>query len=72
MVVDDGEWMGDGQEAKKDGQKYNKNFFTEFGSFLKEGICHEGSSKEDIATLLRMESSATPEYCQSIAQHTAH
>eukprot|EP01120_Amphizonella_sp_Union-15-10_P010819 TRINITY_DN4479_c0_g1_i1.p1 TRINITY_DN4479_c0_g1~~TRINITY_DN4479_c0_g1_i1.p1 ORF type:complete len:767 (-),score=205.53 TRINITY_DN4479_c0_g1_i1:16-2316(-) len=46
-------------EAKSDPDKYNK-WFKEFGSFLKEGICTDYKWKEDIAALLRLESSKTP------------
>ena len=51
-------WLED--EARKDAQKYNK-FFEEFGVFLKEGICTDFGMKEDIAKLLRFESSALPD-----------
>eukprot|EP01116_Phalansterium_solitarium_P016149 TRINITY_DN3684_c0_g3_i1.p1 TRINITY_DN3684_c0_g3~~TRINITY_DN3684_c0_g3_i1.p1 ORF type:complete len:740 (-),score=390.53 TRINITY_DN3684_c0_g3_i1:133-2352(-) len=45
------------QEAKRDAAKYNTEFFAEFGSFLKEGACTDHYFKDDIAKLLRMESS---------------
>jgi TNF receptor-associated protein 1 len=48
------------EESKKDPKKYIK-FFDEFGAFLKEGICTDFGMKEDIAKLLRFESSALPE-----------
>jgi TNF receptor-associated protein 1 len=43
-------------ESSADPQKYEK-FFREFGVFLKEGVCTDAKFKEDIAKLLRMESS---------------
>ncbi len=43
-------------ESNADPQKYEK-FFREFGVFLKEGVCTDAKFKEDIAKLLRMESS---------------
>jgi TNF receptor-associated protein 1 len=48
-------WFGD--EATKNPQKY-KEFWDEYGNFLREGICTEFAFKEDIAKLLRAESSA--------------
>jgi len=45
-------------ESNADPQKYEK-FFREFGVFLKEGVCTDAKFKEDIAKLLRMESSTT-------------
>eukprot|EP01124_Arcella_intermedia_P028903 TRINITY_DN598_c0_g1_i1.p1 TRINITY_DN598_c0_g1~~TRINITY_DN598_c0_g1_i1.p1 ORF type:complete len:746 (+),score=191.04 TRINITY_DN598_c0_g1_i1:56-2293(+) len=46
------------KEAKDDAARYAK-FYAEFSSFIKEGICTDYVHKEDIAKLLRMESSAT-------------
>jgi len=46
-------------EAKEYAAKYIK-WFKEFGPFLKEGICTDFKWKEEIASLLRMESSKTP------------
>lgn len=43
-------------ESNVDPKKYEK-FFREFGVFLKEGVCTDAKFKEDIAKLLRMESS---------------
>ncbi len=48
------------EESKKDPAKYNK-FFEEFGNFLREGICTDSNFREDIAKLLRMESSQSKE-----------
>mmetsp|Transcript_5012 Transcript_5012/g.7039 ORF Transcript_5012/g.7039 Transcript_5012/m.7039 type:complete len:756 (-) Transcript_5012:63-2330(-) len=48
-------WLDD--EANKDPEKFNK-FFDEFGVFLREGICTDGGYKEDLAKLLRLDSSA--------------
>jgi HSP90 family molecular chaperone len=47
-------WFDD--ESKKDPKKY-ETFFNEFGAFLKEGIVTDFGSKEDLAKLLRFESS---------------
>jgi len=47
-------WFGD--EATKNPEKY-KEFWDEYGNFLREGICTEFAFKEDIAKLLRAESS---------------
>jgi HSP90 family molecular chaperone len=47
------------EEARKDPKKYNL-FFDEFGMFIKEGVCTDFPNKEDIAKLLRFESSALP------------
>jgi len=46
------------KESKDDKDKYEKKFYAEFANFLKEGICTDYVHKEDIAKLLRMESSA--------------
>jgi HSP90 family molecular chaperone len=46
------------KESKDDKDKYEKKFYAEFSNFLKEGICTDYVHKEDIAKLLRMESSA--------------
>uniref|UniRef100_A0A3Q3WL54 Heat shock protein 75 kDa, mitochondrial n=1 Tax=Mola mola TaxID=94237 RepID=A0A3Q3WL54_MOLML len=48
-------------QSKKDPEKYNK-FFEDYGLFMREGIVttHEQDVKEDIAKLLRFESSALP------------
>jgi len=51
------EVFGEGSQDNKD--KYAK-FYGEFSSFLKEGICTDYVHKEDIAKLLRTESSAKP------------
>jgi len=47
-------WMD--EEANRDPEKFNK-FFEEFGVFLREGICTDGGYKEDLAKLLRLDSS---------------
>lgn len=44
------------EEAKKDPSKY-ADFWSEFGSFLREGVCTDLTFKDDLAKLLRMESS---------------
>lgn len=44
------------EEGKKNPEAYNK-FFDEFGTFLKEGICTDVTYKDNIAHLLRFESS---------------
>jgi len=44
------------KESQRDKAKYEK-FFSEFGNFLKEGVCTDYVHKEEIAKLLRMESS---------------
>lgn len=44
------------EQSKKDEDKYMK-FFNEFNQFLKQGICSDLTWKEDIAKLLRMDSS---------------
>jgi len=44
------------KQAKSDGEKYLE-FFKEFSRFLKEGICTDQDHKEDLAKLLRFESS---------------
>ncbi|KAI7862040.1 ribosomal protein S5 domain 2-type protein [Spinellus fusiger] len=43
-------------EAKKDEKKYT-DFFLDFGQFIKEGVCTDAMHKENIAKLLRFESS---------------
>jgi len=47
------------KESSSHPQKYEK-FYSEFCQYLKEGICTDYVHKEDIAVLLRMESSAVP------------
>jgi len=47
------------KESGQNKDKYDK-FFSEFGNFLKEGVCTDYVNKEDISKLLRMESSTTP------------
>lgn len=44
-------------EARKDPQKYATKFFPEFGQFLKEGCITDTAYSQDIAKLLRFESS---------------
>lgn len=44
---------------KSDAEAYER-FFEEFGIFLKEGICVDMRYKDDLAGLLRLESSLTP------------
>lgn len=57
------------EEATKDPQEY-KLFFDEFGNFFKEGICTDMSYKEDVAKLLRFESSKTePEKVTSLEEY---
>ncbi|XP_051905610.1 heat shock protein 75 kDa, mitochondrial [Hippocampus zosterae] len=53
-------------QSRKEPEKYNK-FFEDYGLFMREGIVttHEQDVKEDIAKLLRYESSALP-----AGQHT--
>jgi len=46
------------KEATRDKPKFEK-FFSEFGTFLKEGVCTDYVHKEEIAKLLLMESSHT-------------
>lgn len=45
-------------ESKRDKEKYEK-FFREYAQFLKQGVCTDIKWKEDIAKLLRMETSKT-------------
>lgn len=45
-------------ESKRDKEKYEK-FFREFAQFLKQGVCTDLKWKEDIAKLLRVETSKT-------------
>ena len=45
------------EESRKDSSKYNK-FFLEFGHFLKEGVVTDFNNKNNIAKLLRFESSS--------------
>jgi HSP90 family molecular chaperone len=45
------------KEAKDNKEKFEKKFYGEFSTFLKEGVCTDYVHKEDIAKLLRMESS---------------
>jgi len=47
------------KECKDDKEKFEKKFYQEFNNFLKEGICTDYVHKEDIAKLIRMESSHT-------------
>jgi len=47
------------KEASSNPEKYEK-FYSEFSQYLKEGICTDYVHKEDIANLLRMESSLLP------------
>jgi len=44
-------------ESKKNSKNYNK-FFIEFGHFLKEGVVTDFNNKNNIAKLLRFETSA--------------
>jgi TNF receptor-associated protein 1 len=47
-------------EARRDAEGFNKKFFPEFGAFLKEGCVTDATYSQDIAKLLRFESSANP------------
>jgi HSP90 family molecular chaperone len=44
------------EEARKDADKYKK-WYGEFGSFLKEGVCSDFTHKNELARLLRFDSS---------------
>jgi TNF receptor-associated protein 1 len=44
-------------EAKRDADKYS-SFFGEFGHFLKEGVCTDGTWRAEIGKLLRFNTSA--------------
>jgi len=46
------------EKAKKDAKAYNK-WFANLGFFLKEGVCSEYAYKQELAELLRYESSST-------------
>jgi len=46
------------KESKERSEKFNK-FYQEFSMYIKEGVCTDYANKEDIARLLRMESSHT-------------
>eukprot|EP01123_Difflugia_compressa_P008299 TRINITY_DN2433_c1_g8_i1.p1 TRINITY_DN2433_c1_g8~~TRINITY_DN2433_c1_g8_i1.p1 ORF type:complete len:819 (+),score=177.05 TRINITY_DN2433_c1_g8_i1:122-2458(+) len=48
------------EKEAKDGKEKFSRFYAEFSQFLKEGVCTDYVHKEDIAKLLRMESSKTP------------
>jgi len=48
------------EESKKNPEKYN-DFWEEFGSFIREGVCTDFGFKEDIAKLLRSETSSMTE-----------
>jgi HSP90 family molecular chaperone len=48
------------EQAKTDPEKFEK-FVKEYGQFLKQGVCTDLKWKEDIAKLLRVESSHTVE-----------
>jgi molecular chaperone HtpG len=45
-----------GEQAKEDAEKYNE-FFAEFGIYLKEGVTIDYTYRDEIARLLRFESS---------------
>ncbi|MDX1774950.1 MAG: molecular chaperone HtpG [Desulfobulbales bacterium] len=47
-----------GEQAGEDAEKYNE-FFAEFGIYLKEGVTTDYTYREEIAKLLRFESSKT-------------
>jgi len=47
------------KEASSSPERYEK-FYNEFSQYFKEGVCTDYVHKEDIAGLLRMESSALP------------
>eukprot|EP01113_Clastostelium_recurvatum_P030613 TRINITY_DN3734_c0_g1_i4.p1 TRINITY_DN3734_c0_g1~~TRINITY_DN3734_c0_g1_i4.p1 ORF type:complete len:751 (-),score=276.46 TRINITY_DN3734_c0_g1_i4:53-2266(-) len=55
-------------EAKRDKKKYEQ-WFQDFGTFLKEGACTDYKYKEDIAKLLRMESSSAEEELTSLDKY---
>ncbi|MBI1292853.1 molecular chaperone HtpG [bacterium] len=46
------------EEAKSDAEKY-ESFFAKFGHFIKEGVASDYSHREDLAKLLRFETSKT-------------
>ena len=47
-------------EARRDSTMYNTKFFPEFGMFLKEGAVTDSTYGQDLAKLLRFESSGQP------------
>jgi TNF receptor-associated protein 1 len=67
-------------QARTNEQRYCKEFFGEFGNFLKEGICTDPKWKEDIARLLRCETSAKADgeltsldaYVERMPEHQKH
>ena len=59
-----------GEQAQKDAEKYNE-FFTEFGLYLKEGATIDYAYRDDIAKLLRFESSKSePGKLISLSEYT--
>jgi len=67
-------------QARSDEKRYCKDFFNEFGNFLKEGICTDPKWKEDIARLLRCETSTKADgeltsldaYVERMPEHQKH
>lgn len=49
-----------GEEANRDPKSY-EDFWNEYGSFIREGIVTEQANRENLAKLLRMESSKFPD-----------
>ena len=59
-----------GEQAQEDAEKYNE-FFTEFGLYLKEGATIDYAYRDDIAKLLRFESSKSePGKLISLSEYT--
>jgi len=57
-------------EAKKDSEKYHV-WFTEFGNFMKEGVCTDFSNKNEIAKILRFDSSSAQDEFISLDEYVS-
>eukprot|EP00823_Brevimastigomonas_motovehiculus_P004360 TRINITY_DN2860_c0_g1_i1.p1 TRINITY_DN2860_c0_g1~~TRINITY_DN2860_c0_g1_i1.p1 ORF type:complete len:792 (+),score=269.03 TRINITY_DN2860_c0_g1_i1:2-2377(+) len=58
------------EQSRKDAAKY-EDFFREFGIFLKEGVVHDVSHKDDVAKLLRFDTSLGKKQLQSLDDYIA-
>jgi len=58
------------EESKKNPEKYIE-FWDEFGSFIREGVCTDFSFKEDLAKLLRFDSSNQKDKLTSLEEYNS-
>jgi TNF receptor-associated protein 1 len=60
------------EEMKKDRQRYASAFYSEFGVYLKQGICQDASSMDSLSKLLLFESTKSNDGLISLEEYIAN